>query len=92
MSLELLLPTKTNLPLGSTLRAAGTLPAATGEPLTRVNAPVVALMVYSETLFELEFATYANFVLGSTATAEGFIPAANGEPAMALSAPVVAFS
>ena len=67
-------------------------PAPTGEPLTLLSTPLVALMLYSETLFEPEFATYANLVDGSTAIANGFVPAANGEPEMPLSTPVVVFN
>jgi hypothetical protein len=32
-------------------------PAANGDPATAVSAPVLALIVYAETLFELLFAT-----------------------------------
>jgi hypothetical protein len=45
------------LPPGSTATVAGAFPALTGDPETTVSAPVVALSVNSETLFDPEFAT-----------------------------------
>ena len=47
------------------MTAPGAVPALTGEP-TLVSAPVLALMVYAQTLAEPELATYANLPEGST--------------------------
>jgi len=68
--------------------APGTFPAANGDPLTSVNAPLAELMVNTETLFEPPFATYKNLPEKSTATSFGPVPAAVGEPARGARAPV----
>src|SRR5580698_2704508 len=56
-SYEVALPVNTNFPLGSTATDEGAVPAFTGEPETAVSAPVVELIVNSETLFDPELDT-----------------------------------
>jgi len=66
----------------------GVVPAANGDPLTSVNAPVARLMLNTETLFEPPFATYKNRPEKSTAISFGPVPAVKGEPASGDKAPV----
>jgi hypothetical protein len=66
----------------------GRLPAAKGEPLTGVSAPVARSIAYPETVLSPKFATQANLLVGFTAMEVGKIPAAKGEPAIGVSAPV----
>jgi hypothetical protein len=61
-----------------------------GEPPAGVSAPLVALILYAETVFEALLTTYTNLPDGSTATAVGPRPAAKGEPATRVSLPLLA--
>lgn len=67
----------------------GLLPALTVAGVAGDKTPVVALMVYTETLLEFEFATYANWPEGSIVTEIGLFPAATAVP-REVKAPVAA--
>jgi hypothetical protein len=75
---------------GATAMLLGLLPAVKGEPATGVSAPLVVLMVKTETLAEPPLATFRNLPEGSTATARVPLPAAKGEPVTRVRAPLAA--
>jgi hypothetical protein len=52
------LATYANLPAGPTATEVGHNPAENGEPVTAVNAPVVASMLKAEMLSDTQFVTY----------------------------------
>src|SRR2546427_7503297 len=82
--------TYTNWLKKSTATAIGAVPAEKGEPLTCVKTPVLAFILYADTLFERKFATKTQVPVWSTVTPAGAFPASQGEPAICVSTPVVA--
>lgn len=82
--------TYTYCPFTSVVTAMGLVPAANGDPDTSVNAPVVELMVSTETEFAAESATKAKFSPGSKLIAIGPAATKKGEPATCCRAPVLA--
>src|SRR5437660_2731981 len=82
--------TYTNWLKKSTATAIGAVPVENGEPVAGVKTPVLAVILYAETLFERKFATKTQVPVWSTATPAGALPVAQGEPVICVSAPVVA--
>src|SRR5271168_2447000 len=68
-------------PLGLNATERTSVPAANGEPVTWVSAPVDWLTENTDTLLETALAVARYPPLGLNATENGRVPAANGEPA-----------
>src|SRR6516164_2222837 len=85
-----------NFPLGSIAIATERVSVGKGLPATDLSVPVLASMVYAETLPAtpppLAFATYKYVPLGSMTAAAGLLPAAKGLPGIAPSTPVLALT
>lgn len=69
----------TYLPVGSTVISYGLALVAIAVVI-EVNAPVVWLIEYCDTVLPPKFTTYANLPVGSTAIEYGVAPAATGVP------------
>jgi hypothetical protein len=68
----------------------GPVPAAKGEPVSAVSAPVFASTLKAETLFDCKFTTYMKAGVELVTNEIGPVPAAIGDARISASAPVVA--